>query len=1807
MNANKESVQSSQFASVRVEETQKSSIASNDKQVQPNAAPQSPLKTQNLNLGSANKQQSPQKSSLKTSQVNQKGSAQSNSSPNSRVSTNETQNKKQANQNQASVQDEDSLNDTMLQDDDKDFWEDTDVKKLFRSKEIKFKLNDQYSDQTSYLNNEDLILKKDFEIQVKDRDGRIILHRAALEQRADVIRNTLDNLDDEKRKEKANEKDNYGNTPIILANIYNNDTEENKKKQSREEIVEKFVKITDLNIQNKNSLFTALHWACIHGLESIVEKLLGSGAFIHIPDKYGYFPIDYAGKFNHGGCVSLLIDYTVNMVLKKQKEVSKMIGEEQYQTQWEKMFDTSPIIDISLIKDQQILMGKDLQQDLKKLQQQYKGQIKIIPLENQYTHNILLFNPILHTSTLYWGCMYKEITVDQVRDILKNLYAYPEGPVMSDNQKSPCHAAAQSGNVEKLDLLMKNIQNRYLYGTAIDKYEASDPNNQKLLRSYNRDPHMCYREKWQLFIKSKRYDPIRKFYTQIFEAKLYQYSRMPYFSMDFQDKFLNTPLHTASQYGNEKCVERLLEEYHLSLTIRNSQGWMPKDLQQHYLVHEAYLRFYKKQHTLFKEREKITSQSANASGRNSFSSTPTGQDIGSFSDPSMMKGFDDDDDLANAKNSITVLQPTVAMRRKYDQDFQNNKPMTEQEIINKRLIASRQIMPQVPPLVLKVNKSQENKQIINGMVNVLQNQGFDVQIFPSLNPDLYYIALNLKQSKLESEAKSIKLKVKLADIDIKVEFEPNQKVKFEPFRTKDIQKIMISLIKKIINVDSLTDEKILIQILPMHDFYGIHEIKQKWETSTKIWLQPSFIKQFYREGIIFEYRELSAIKNYFGEKAGFYYAWMSFYTSWLIIPSIFGFALTIYQIISNVDNIWTSVYSVLVCFWVTIFIERWRRKSAEIALRWGVFDQSSDKEREVRPEFNGDEYFSMINYQVMKLNVQARFYLIIIVSIPVFVILIGICVVVYFLTREFKDQNLNGEINHDRFIQILAGVINGLSISIVNFIYQQLVIIFMKLENHKYADTYEKSFIFKLFAFKFINTNISLFYTAFFDQNFISLYYLIVGMVIQKSLQIFVFKRKYFKEVAKQGQEQQAKHQQFIEELGQNEQISLDKTLISQQIAKQDKLKRAISQFISNPLYKPITDQPLLYQKILYRLVFNGSGRFGDPHLFLDFIELNSVMVQTFEKDEINENSEVFILFGLATLYACACPIVTFYVMLHNIFDIRLDLWCQHTCIRRPVMQVRQDIGPWLAIVEFMALLAVITNSLLLYFSSPTLKGWLSSTFELDTEIYLLWIIVGVEHIIIAMKYIVQVLINDVPAWVKKSADRIENVKDKLMIEQNEREENEKIQVLEQKLREMSQKHKESIRLFSEKVKQFKKTQAMYENKIRQLSNDKISMIEKERELKGVQAIKKLEQEQNQNKKNPEDYKLCHFLGYYETDLKGKKTVAELEKALSRNLKNKLIYLQFNILERDIIGRRTIKLNQTKKLNQINCAQCQTSLATIECTSCQDHYCKPCSDDLHAPSKIVFSLHTLINIPLEVQQRFDILKSVGNQINAKLILSPTSKPQWKKFEYFNFTLDPGNDHYTFIQKHYVYLRQQYITQNYIEQFDKINYQGLFVDKNYDLLPDHHAILMKSRHKRIFGDDELQSQIDRFNDEELMYLNRIAFYLFKHKGENLTFDNYCARLNILQTSPYTRRVTLWLSLIDEKGDEVIPRTTFEKMVNIIFVQDLTQQMSANAIVHLIFGNDKDMTINKLIEIMQKEPVKPFMECIIQFDENEVKDI
>ena len=256
-----------------------------------------------------------------------------------------------------------------------------------------------------------------------------------------------------------------------------------------------------------------------------------------------------------------------------------------------------------------------------------------------------------------------------------------------------------------------------------------------------------------------------------------------------------------------------------------------------------------------------------------------------------------------------------------------------------------------------------------------------------------------------------------------------------------------------------------------------------------------FIFRYYYEGIKYEYDEINAIRNYFGERRAFYFAWLSFYTSQLIFPAIMGGGVTIYQLATSTieSSLYSPLFAVLMMFWVTWIIERWKRKNAEIALKWGIFDVTNSDMREIRSEYYGDEFISRITGQVDKHANKYVRYAVFAISFPTLLFMMGCCVVVFAGTVWYKTVSEN-------FIsQTAAGMINGISITVMNFLYNFLAEWFVDMENHKYTDEYESSLVIKSFTFKFLNSNIGLFYTAFVEKDITGLFYLLLGIHIVKA------------------------------------------------------------------------------------------------------------------------------------------------------------------------------------------------------------------------------------------------------------------------------------------------------------------------------------------------------------------------------------------------------------------------------------------------------------------------------------------------------------------------------------------------------------------------------------------------------------------------------------------------------------------------------------------------------------------------------------
>jgi len=68
----------------------------------------------------------------------------------------------------------------------------------------------------------------------------------------------------------------------------------------------------------------------------------------------------------------------------------------------------------------------------------------------------------------------------------------------------------------------------------------------------------------------------------------------------------------------------------------------------------------------------------------------------------------------------------------------------------------------------------------------------------------------------------------------------------------------------------------------------------------------------------------------------------------------------------------------------------------------------------------------------------------------------------------------------------------------------------------------------------------------------------------------------------------------------------------------------------------------------------------------------------------------------LATMYATACPVASFVMLVHNIIELNFLPKITFSYIQRSVADNDYNIGPWLKIAELLSIGAVITNCLLL-------------------------------------------------------------------------------------------------------------------------------------------------------------------------------------------------------------------------------------------------------------------------------------------------------------------------------------------------------------------------------------------------------------------------------------------------------------------------------------------------------------------------------
>ena len=102
-------------------------------------------------------------------------------------------------------------------------------------------------------------------------------------------------------------------------------------------------------------------------------------------------------------------------------------------------------------------------------------------------------------------------------------------------------------------------------------------------------------------------------------------------------------------------------------------------------------------------------------------------------------------------------------------------------------------------------------------------------------------------------------------------------------------------------------------IFPLHDDAFNHSWLKSW----------SFIVNVNAD-------DLDRIRDRFGEKVAFYFAFLQSYFTFLIFPSVFGFSAWLLL------GTYSPVYAVINCLWCVVFVEYWKHQETDLAVRWGV-------------------------------------------------------------------------------------------------------------------------------------------------------------------------------------------------------------------------------------------------------------------------------------------------------------------------------------------------------------------------------------------------------------------------------------------------------------------------------------------------------------------------------------------------------------------------------------------------------------------------------------------------------------------------------------------------------------------------------------------------------------------------------------------------------------------------------------------------------------------------------------------------------
>lgn len=446
---------------------------------------------------------------------------------------------------------------------------------------------------------------------------------------------------------------------------------------------------------------------------------------------------------------------------------------------------------------------------------------------------------------------------------------------------------------------------------------------------------------------------------------------------------------------------------------------------------------------------------------------------------------------------------------------------------------------------------------------------------------------------------------------------------------------------------------------------------------------------------------LDEIYSYFGTKIAIYFGFLGMYTRWMLFPAALGLVAQAVDF-GSMQVLVLPLFVVSVISWAVLYFQFWKRKNSEFLARWQMSNSSGEyhedklsystgilpeSRSEIMKKFGEDkskEKYSSQRNELLRHLKRFRNDAIMISSI--------ICLqfpfeLVYAHLYEIIDSSL------------LKFPLTAVYLYAIQYFTKKVGKISVKLakrENHENAEYLADSLIYKVFGLYFMQTYIGVFYHAFLHRNFMTLRQLLIQRLI------------------------------ISEVLGNLMENSLPylRYIFKKQKAVQNKRKRQDGRF-------PEKDQsiPKVEKEYLKPAYSASIGQELEDGLFDDFLELT-------------------LQFGMVMMFACAFPLGFVFSLLSNLSEIRADALKMLALLRRPAPRADATIGAWLNIFQFLIVVSICTNSVLLIWLYDKEGEWKISSG--------LVAILAMEHVLLFIKFGFSRIIPEESAWVR--AKRTGNV-----------------------------------------------------------------------------------------------------------------------------------------------------------------------------------------------------------------------------------------------------------------------------------------------------------------------------------------------------------------------------------------------------------------------------------------------------------------